>query len=117
MYMYCILIPARIIIIIKSLEMKRSCHLHASECKVLRLSTSEFSCDFCGCEKDGISPDDAKLLESGNLTDADTLLARWWRRRSRDTPEGMKLSVATVSPSTRLRQICRCAKASINYTY
>ena len=97
--------------------MKRSQLCHASECcKVLKISNE----DFRGCDakelKDGIPPDDAKLLESGDLTDVDALLARWWRRRSRDTPEGIKFSVASVSPSTRLRQICRCAKVS-TYAY
>ena len=95
--------------------MKRSCQSHNSEClKAPKLCdiNRKFSCEsFCGYSeeelKDAVPADDAKLLESGDLTDVDALLARWWRRRSRDSSERIKSTTASASPSTRLRQICR----------
>ena len=84
--------------------MKRS---YGSDCcsKVPKHINCKLSCDFEE-NKDDILTDYARLLDSGELTDVDTLLARWWRRRSREPPSGVSATIS-VSPSTRLRQICR----------
>ena len=67
--------------------------------------------------KDNIRTGYAKLLESSQLTDVDTLLARWWRQRSRElsncTARNVVSATTSVSPSTRLRQICRFVLFSI----
>ena len=91
--------------------MKRTCAPSSVSdcCKLPKLSSTIF-CGYSEEElKNTIPADDAKLLETSGLTDADALLARWYRRRSRDAPKDIKLNSASVSPSTRLRQICRCA--------
>lgn len=98
-------------------RMKRSCRLCASgRCsKVPKLLdvNCESSCDFCehGEEElnDDVRAEYAKLFESSELTDVDALLARWWRRRSREPSNVTAKTAVSVSPSTRLRQICRCA--------
>jgi len=51
---------------------------------------------------DAVSSDTTKLLQ-GDADDVDVLLARWWRRRSRD---GQTVQ-STVSPRTRIRCISR----------
>ena len=95
--------------------MKRICApSNASDCcKLPKLSSTEF-CGYSEEElRNNVPPDEAKLLETSSLTGVDALLARWWRRRSRDAPEGVKLDSASVSPSTRLRQISRCEKLKL----
>lgn len=84
--------------------MKRS---RGSDCcsKVSKHINSKFSYEFEE-NKDDIRTDYARLLDTGELTDVDTLLARWWRRRSRE-PSSAVSATTSVSPSTRLRQICR----------
>jgi len=109
--------------------MKRSCHSNSlearSECceipsKISKPSEvsrqSELLYGYSEEELKNVIPaDEIKLLETSNITNVDALLARWWRRRSRDSSKGLKLTATSVSPSTRLRQICRYREKL--YTY
>jgi len=62
---------------------------------------------------DAVSLQDSALLQ-GDVSDVDSLLARWWRRRSRDGTT-VQSNISAVSPRTRIRYISRYAWAKGEY--
>ena len=64
---------------------------------------------------DTVSSDTNKLLQ-GDVNDVDVLLARWWRKRSRDG-QNVQCSISTVSPRTRIRCISRYVQNTLVLFY